>query len=260
MTRIVRFGLAAGLVLAVCTAPSGAVPGVPATGDTGPPPGDPRPLVWVADGAGGFGGCSQSLTQAGLHCGQPIEVCSFPWSHGYRRVILDQMHLAHAREQGRRFAAVILARKQCEPGRRVIVVAHSAGCAVALEAGKCLPPGSIDRMILLAPSVSRGCDVCPSLRASCEGIDVFCSKKDWLTLGIGARLVGTTDRYLGRAAGRHGFRTRRLGGPCCDPCLLRQHFWTPEMSWTGHTGGHFGVHSPTFVQAYLFPLIDPQVR
>jgi hypothetical protein len=259
MNRTLRAGLVVGLALAVWTANSAEVAGLPATATT-PPAVDTRTLVWVADGAGGYGGCSQALSQASLECGTPIEVCSFPWSHGYRRVILDQMDLGHAREQGRRLAGTILQRKQCEPGRRMVVVSHSAGAAVVLSAGEALPPGSIDRMILLAPSVSRGYDVCPSLRASCEGIDVFCSKKDWLMLGVGARVVGTTDRYLGRAAGRHGFRERLVNRNCCNPCMLRHHFWTPEIAWTGHTGGHFGVHSPAFIQTYLFPLISPQVR
>ena len=259
MIRILRAGLVVGLALAVCAANSTEVAGLPTTGII-PQPHDGRPVVWVADGAGGFGGCSQALSQASLDCGNPIEVCSFPWSHGYRRVILDQMDMGHAREQGRRLAGAIMQRRQCEPGRRMVVVAHSAGAAVVLSAGEVLPPGSIDRIILLAPSVSRSFDVCPSLSASCEGIDVFCSKKDWLALGIGARLVGTTDRYLGRAAGRHGFRQRLINRNCCNPCMLRHHFWTPEVAWTGHTGGHFGSHSPAFIQTYLFPLINPQLR
>jgi hypothetical protein len=27
------------------------------------------------------------------------------------------------------------------------------------------------------------------------------------------------------------------------------------VAWTGHTGGHHGVHAPEFVKAYLMPLL-----
>ena len=110
-----------------------------------------RPLVWVVDGAGDLRGCSNALTQANLQAGSPVEVATFAWSHGSRRLLLDQIDAAHAREQGRRLAAEIRARQAREPGRRMVVVAHSAGAAVALAAGDNLPPDSVDRVVIMAP-------------------------------------------------------------------------------------------------------------
>lgn len=213
-------------------------------------------LVWVVDGAGDLRGCSNAMTHANMMAGNPAELSPFFWSHGYRRLLLDQTDLPHALAQGRRLAEKVLERRQQEPHRRVVIVAHSAGCAVALAAGDALPADSIDRMILLAPSVSTGYDVRPSLRAAREGMDVFCSKKDWVALGFVTRVVGTTDRHWARAAGRHGFQM--IGqNPASkqEATRLRQHFWSPELTWTGHTGGHHGMFSPTFMHAYLFPLI-----
>jgi len=216
-----------------------------------PPAPDSRPLVWIVDGAGDLRGCSNAFTNANMLAGGPLDLTVFPWSHGYRRVLLDQMDAKHARMQGQRLAERIVQRSKLEPGRRVILVAHSAGSAVALAAGDVLPPRSIDRMILLAPSVSTGYDLRPSLAASTGGIDVFCSKKDWVALGFVTRVVGTVDKRWAPAAGRHGFR---LG---CDECGLRQRFWTAEQAWTGHTGGHHGMHAPAFLHNYVFPLILP---
>ena len=89
-----------------------------------------------------------------------------------------------------------------EPGRRVVVVAHSAGCAVALAACDLLPMDAVDRVLLLAPSVSTGYDIRPTLWSAKEGVDVFCSKKDWVALGFVVRVVGTTDNFWsGSAAG-----------------------------------------------------------
>ncbi|MCS7022623.1 MAG: alpha/beta hydrolase [Gemmataceae bacterium] len=216
-----------------------------------------KPLVWIVDGAGDLKGCSNAIGYANAVRGQPLEVVVFPWSHGYRRLLRDQIDGEHARRQGVRLAQAILERKAREPDRRVVLIAHSAGCAVALGAGDVLPPNSVDRIILLAPSVSTGYDLRPTLQAAKEGVDVFCSKRDWVALGFVVRVVGTTDNFWsGAAAGRWGFRQARLAWQ--DPLVasrLRQHFWSPELAWTGHTGGHHGMHAPGFIHTFLWPLI-----
>ena len=79
---------------------------------------------------------------------------------------------------------------------------------------------------------------------------MFCSKKDWLALGFMTRMVGTVDKRWAPAAGRHGFRI------ATGENRLKHHFWSAEVSWTGHTGGHHGMHSPAFLQAYVFPMIE----
>jgi pimeloyl-ACP methyl ester carboxylesterase len=214
-------------------------------------------LLWVVDGAGDLRGCSNAFSRANMMAGNPVELSVFPWSHGYPRLLMDQIDMGHARARGAKLAAAIAERRAREPGRRVVLLAHSAGCAVALAAADVIPPDAIDRLILLAPSVSTGYDVRPALAAAREGMDVFCSKKDWVALGFVVKVVGTTDKFWsGAAAGRLGFKAK-------DPTVadmvaggrLRQHFWTAEVAWTGHTGGHHGMHAPAFIHTYLFPLI-----
>lgn len=216
-----------------------------------------KPLVWVVDGAGDLKGCSKALAHANAVAGNPVELAVFPWSHGYRRLLRDQIDGGHARRQGARLGEAIWEQRQRQPDRRMVLVAHSAGCAVALGAGDVLPPDSLDRILLLAPSVSAGYDLRPTLLSAREGVDVFCSKRDWVALGFVVRVVGTTDNFWsGTAAGRWGFRQAQQAAQ--DPLIarrLRQHFWSPEVAWTGHHGGHHGMHAPGFIHTFLMPLI-----
>jgi hypothetical protein len=211
---------------------------------------DSRPLVLVLDGAGGRHGCSQALSQVNVLLGNPVELAVFPWSHGSGRLLLDQVDAAHARMQGARLAEMIVERSKREPGRRVAIVAHSAGAGVTLAACDVLPRDGIDRVVFLAPSVSSRYDLRASLIAAREGVDVFYSRKDWLALGVATRLVGMTDRRWAPAAGRWGFRA-----PTCESEKLRQYCWTRDLAWTGNTGGHYGTHSLIFLQVYVFPLL-----
>jgi hypothetical protein len=122
-----------------------------------------------------------------------------------------------------------------------------------------LPRDSIERVVLLAPSVSFRYDMRPALRSACQGIDVFYSARDWFVLGLGMAFSGTTDRRLAPAAGRVGFRPL-TGGPEDEALYalrLRQHAWEPSASSTGQTGGHYGSDRPGHMQACVLPLLTP---
>src|SRR5437764_14732248 len=102
MIRTIRIGLATVLVAAGWA--NGADRQMPAA-----PPGvpDPRPLVWVVDGAGDLRGCSVALTRANTRGGVPVELSVFPWSHGFPRLLMDHADMAHARAQGKKLALLI---------------------------------------------------------------------------------------------------------------------------------------------------------
>jgi pimeloyl-ACP methyl ester carboxylesterase len=207
----------------------------------------PKPIVWVVDGAGDLRGCSMGLEKA---IGDQIELRGYTWSHGYRRIVTDQTDVRHARAQGEILAERILAACRKEPRRRVVLVAHSAGAAVALAAAEKLPNDCIDRMILLAPSVASTYDPRPAAAACLEGIDVYYSHKDVWALGVGMKLVGTTDASKSTvAAGRVGFRLESRDH------AIRQHAWTKDDAKLGHTGGHYGAYAPEFAKAKLLPAI-----
>src|SRR5262249_54829266 len=161
--------------------------------------------------------------------------------HGLGRYVIDHVDHCNHLEMGRGLAERVLAYRRHYPCLRIYLIGHSAGCAVVLAAADRLPPDSVDRIVLLAPSVSPAYHLRPAVAASREGLDACVSDRDRVILGLAMRIVGTADGRAGPAAGRVGFRPRPATP--CDAALfgrLRQHTWHPAVSWTGHYGGHYG--------------------
>ena len=125
-----------------------------------------------------------------------------------------------------------------------------------LAAAEMLPADSIDRIILLAPSVSWAYDLRLALRTARYGIDSFNSSQDRLVLGWGMRIVGTTERESNTAAGQYGFTPVVVSrGDAELYGKLRQHTWDPVVQWSGHDGGHSGSNQTGFLRAYVLPLL-----
>ena len=217
-----------------------------------------RGVVFVADGAGNFQAASSSLERSILEQGTPVCVQRFDWSHGYGRILSDHLGLRHARAEGARLAAEVRAVKEQSPGVPVFLLGHSAGCEVVLTAAEALPPGSVEDVVLLAPAVSADYDLRPTLACSRRGVDSFYSPNDWMYLGLGVAVLGTTDRHRAPAAGRVGFRP--VGATPEDGALyarLREYPWDSRQSWTGNHGGHYGGYQPGFLRASVLPLLTP---
>jgi pimeloyl-ACP methyl ester carboxylesterase len=221
-----------------------------------PPPRTIQGVVFAADGAGGWEATSQSLRWAVYQEQLPLQVETFRWSHGQGLFLLDQTSYGHAEEEGRLLAQRIAGVRARFPDFPVSLVGHSAGAAVVLAAAEALPPGSVEHIVLLAPSVSAGYDLRAALRGTRYGIDVFCSKRDWFYLGLGTTLVGNADRVWGSSAGRSGFRPILENQE--DAALygkLREHPWDPCIEWTGNHGGHYGGYQVNYLRAYILPIL-----
>jgi pimeloyl-ACP methyl ester carboxylesterase len=217
-----------------------------------------RGVVFAADGAGDFRACSKALRTAIEAEKLPISVETFCWSHGFGRVISDQIGHRYARHVAEELAERVLEFRQQHPGMEIYLVGHSAGSAVVLSAAGLLPPDSVSRIVLLAPSVPADYDLRPALRTARAGIDVFYSKWDWWYLGLAVTVVGAADgSCLQPAAGRIGFRPR---SDLIEDALLcaglRQYPWDPSQAWSGNLGGHYGVYQQNFLKAYVLPLFQ----
>jgi pimeloyl-ACP methyl ester carboxylesterase len=210
----------------------------------------------VANGSGDSRTVSDNLAQLAAENRLPLQVMAFVWSRGYGRYLLDQVDHDNHVAQGRRLAGLVCAARQACPRRRITLVGYSAGCAVILAAAEALPPDSVDRIILLAPSVCVHYDLRPALRTARCGIDSYHSDNDRMVLGLGMRLIGTADRCCSCAAGRWGFVP--VIATQADAVLytrLRQHPWDPMVAWTGNEGGHYGTNEARYLRAYILPLL-----
>ena len=214
-------------------------------------------LVLVADGAGDFRATSHAFRQGIAAEKLPLHVETFVWSHGYYRVLADQLDQEHICEMAKSLAQRIASVRQASMQRPIYLVAHSAGSAVALAAAAELPPDTIDRIILLAPAVPADYDLRPALRSVRLEIDVFTSRADrWYLRG--SDLVSSLAHWKSlTAAGRCGFRPI-LQSP--DDGLLysklRDYPWEPRLIWTGHDGGHFGFYQQGYLRAFILPLLS----
>lgn len=218
----------------------------------------PRGVVFIADGAGGFDSTSAAVIDAIAEEGLPFKVERFEWSHGVGRVLADHFDRAHSECEARNLAAEITHLTGCSPRPEIYVIAHSAGSGVALYTAESLPPDSLNRIILLAPSVSANYDLGPALRSTRDGIDVFYSQRDRIFLGFWTTVLGTTDRrWATAAAGRVGFQPCPTGTET-DVLIsrLHQHPWEATMRASGNRGGHYGSYERPFLHAYVLPLLS----
>jgi pimeloyl-ACP methyl ester carboxylesterase len=162
------------------------------------------------------------------------------------------------------------------PDRPIFLVAKSGGSGVVIKALERLPPGCVDRVVLIAPALSPSYDLTAALRGVRRDMFVFWSPLDFVILGAGTRIFGTIDRIRSISAGMVGFRPPRSqpfvpvvvasgpsvamveGLPRQGYAKLRQVRWRPAMMRTGYFGGHLGSDSPAFLRIYIAPLLRPE--
>ena len=250
-----RFPEVTGLVFLTLAFSAGCAVVPYATTASARPPGVSQGAIFVANGAGGSNATTQSLERALEEEHLPLSVQTLAWSYGYGMIVLDQRDGANAHDAGLKLALSVLAYRRQFPGKAVYLLGHSAGSAVILAAAEELPPASVDRIVLLAPSVSANHDIRPALRAARLGMHVFYSWRDVAFLGLGTALVGTPDGFGEAAAGRVGFRSRvESTADAALAAKLHQHAWDPGVEWTGNRGGHFGTQADKYLRAYVVPL------
>ncbi len=221
-------------------------------------PGEPdcRDVVFVADGAGDFRAASQAVERVVQAEGLRLCVEPIIWSHGYGRVFIDQIAREYASERGRCLAIELQRRREAQPGIRIYLLAHSAGSRVVLAAAEAMPPESIERIVLLGPSVQTAYDLRCALRATRRSIDVYYSPEKDQYLKGAAVLAAVFHCEFSRRAGQIGF-TPVIESEA-DAKLyskLRLIPWDPSFEEAGNRGGHYGGYQPEFLKEIVLPLM-----
>ncbi len=213
-------------------------------------------IIFVANGAGDFQAASQNIRKVIHEDLIPMQVVTVPWSHGYGRILADQVGYQHIRTEGAMLAGVVQQFRAENPGVAVYLMGHSAGAAVIVAALENLPPEAVERSFLLAPSLSADYDIRPALKAVQQGLHVFYSHRDTAYLGVWTGILGNSDRHWGPSSGHIGFQVS--SGTAEDAVLwpkFYQRGWEPSDRATGNDGKHYGDYQPNFVRSQIVPFL-----
>lgn len=187
-----------------------------------------------------------------------IEV--FGWQSIVGGTLRDVMDRARNEKEARRLATRIRRYLDQYPGRRVNIIALSAGTGIATWALEALPPKyHVGSVVFLSSALSRRCDLRKALSRVDGQLYCFHSPRDPLLL-YGLALTGSVDRESGTigAAGVHGFEPP----PDADDTArdlyalkVRNRPHVPAYSEHGYHGWHTDCTSPAFIAHVVAPLL-----
>jgi len=226
---------------------------IPQGPEAGPPVSSVCPgVVFVANGGGDLRSATEGFTAAVKCCELPWLVQTVCWSSCPAGPgLADLVKTSRHKVEGQRLASAVIAYRANHPHDTICLAGHSAGAAVVLAAAECLPPSSVNHIVLLEPCLSAYYDLKPALACARCAVDLYYSSKDCFLLSIW--IFGNCDHSWTKIMGVSGALQA-----CDDEGLrgkLRQHPWEPEVKWTGHHGGHFGCLQPEYLRAYVLPLL-----
>lgn len=186
-----------------------------------------------------------------------IEV--YGWQAAVGGTLRDQIDRTRNEEQAAELARRIVAYERAYPGRRVNIIALSAGTGIAAWALEALPPDCrVGTVIFLSSSLSSRYDLTAALEHIDGRLYNYCSSKDPI-LRYGVPLAGTVDRSSDEmAAGLHGIALPRdldVHGRNLYRLRVRNRAWRPSYKRYGYQGLHTDSTSERFVEHVLTPLL-----
>ncbi|QOJ04422.1 MAG: alpha/beta fold hydrolase [Planctomycetia bacterium] len=198
---------------------------------------------------------ARGLADGGVECGIEIFDWGTPIPGG---LLINLADYERNKVVAQRLNNRIISYRAQHPHAPLHIVGHSGGGGLAIMAVERLPENvQVSTVVLLAPAISPHYDLRNALRRTTFGIFNYYSELDAVFLRAGTTVAGTIDRRHGQSAGAVGFQK-----PADDSSeaaalyrKLHQVPYSADMRWAGHFGGHTDWTHPTFVKAYLAPLI-----
>jgi len=211
-------------------------------------------LVVLVPGCAGDGFWYNNLRES-VAASQPARtVRTFEWGWPLPLYVLNlQDQKIHTRAE-KALAKAIKSWRDRYPAGRLTLLGHSAGCGVILGSLSRLDkPVSVEKVVLLAPSVSPDYQIDPALRQISGTLHVFFSEGDQVWLGWRTSTFGTYDSKRTEAAGKVGLNVEHLNSNLREKIV--QHGYEPEYAELGNGGGHFGSLGRRFDEKVVVPLI-----
>ncbi len=212
-----------------------------------------RGLVLLLGGMEGPSRYATNLASGLLAGGYPGGLDIFDWNAGWPLVCWyrNLTDRTHHESQSARLAARIHAHAASYPGSPLSLIAHSSGCWVVLRAlAKLTDNMTIDRTILLAPSVSPGFHLGPAATRCRRGLWSVGGPGDYFFLGMGTAVLGTSDRVRTPSAGWIGWHHFDIPG-------FRELRWHPDWIRHGYLGNHTSCTAVHFAERVLAPALEP---
>ena len=184
----------------------------------------------------------------GLRGGGLKRCRTFDWTRSRWWLVNLRNRRTH-RQGAVKLARWIARRKQRRPSQPIVLIGHSTGAMVILDALERLDAPHVDAAWFIAAAVSSNYDLSAALNGARRLVNMH-SPGDWLVLGAGTTLFGTADGLYRKSAGFSGFT-----GTGSDDPRLRQVPYDPKWLASGHLGGHTTPLFRLFARDVLGPMV-----
>jgi hypothetical protein len=210
-----------------------------------------RGLALVLGGIEGPSRFNRTMATAVLFGRFRGAVARFPWNAGVPAVqpFINLMRRRHHEKWSDRLVKVICEQKRNYPHAPVSLLAQSGGCWIVTRALEKLPDEvRAHSAILLAPSISSDHDPSRAANKCTHGLYSIGGPGDFMFLGLGTTIFGTSDRTFAPSAGLLGWRHRPKG--------FTELRWRPEWTRLGYLGNHTSSGALRFIQHVITPLFQ----
>ena len=221
---------------------------IPANADT--PRRQRRGLTIVLGGIEGPSFFNARMVQGVLASGYRGAVRRVDWNDGilFVRSAVNLMSRRHHERHAREVVEIATAHQAEHPCAPISIIAQSGGCWIAVRAVELMPESlRVSTVVLHAPAISPGYDLSRAAERCSHALISVEACGDYVIVGLGTLLFGTSDRRHRLSGGLVGFRRHTS-----KFIAMR---WRPSWMKHWHLGNHTTSASFAFVRDFIGPFL-----
>jgi hypothetical protein len=179
-------------------------------------------------------------------------IVRFDWNKGIPFVspFRNLMSRRHHETMSDSLVRAITEQARTHPDAPIHVIAQSGGCLVTVRALERLPKGmAIHTAVLIAPSISPAYDLALAAGRCTGRLIAVGSPGDFMFLGLGTTVFGTSDRVHAPSAGWVGWHYH-------SPPFVEAR-WHPSWLRLGNLGNHTSSAARRFISGIVAPVLMP---